>query len=153
MDFTLCVHTQLREFSGASLGVLVTLPPPPATEEDSGELEAVVGVCAPVESDRIDSELEARGLPSPNWASTVASVLQHYPAGVSVAGIWVKVQPDEVESLVKSLVKLLIEKTKLMVNTIFISWGALWNCFCCALRMCSVGVFWWSDVMRPHPLQ
>ena len=91
--------------------MLVSLASPPQTE-DAPELAVVVGLCAAVESDRPNSDLKAHGLPTPNWASTVESVQQHYPAGCSVSGVWVKVQQEEVEPTVK----LLIEKTKLKVN-------------------------------------
>ena len=109
------MSTQLKECCGCSLGLLVALPAAPDQAEDCEWQVVVVGSCAAAENDKVDSELKSHGLPTPNWDVSVESVLQHYPAGTSVGGIWVKVQDQEPEPILQLLVK----KTKLMVSISF----------------------------------
>lgn len=93
--------------------MVVSLTQLPEAEADSS-LVVVVGACGVVESEReLSSELRMCGLPSPDWEATVGAVLNHYPAGTSVAGIWLRVEQNEI---LDTLVTLLLKATMLQVS-------------------------------------
>lgn len=95
------------------MGVVVTLAPSPSGDQPL----VVVGACAAVKRDKSIKELNAVGLTSPNWEASVTCVLQHYPAGTSAAGIWVRVEQQE-DREAESRAHLILKHTKLKVSAV-----------------------------------
>lgn len=92
------------------MGVVVTLTP----SSEGDQPLVVVGSCAAVLREEPVRELSAAGMASPDWVASVSSVLQHFPAGTSAGGVWLRVEPGSLESCIN----LLLKHTRLKVNLV-----------------------------------